>query len=435
MPSPGRPESVGRARLSDPFWISTLYFAEGLPFMLVRYLGGVTLTDWGVREATLGFLNFLGIPWNTKFLWAPLVDMVGTRRGWLLRAELVIALGALVLALFAHLGPADGAVAGATTLGWAIHAFLVVLVLLATAAATHDIGIDGYYLEAIPEPARQAGFTGLRVTAYRVAIIFAKSVVVAVAGLLSWTWGYLAVAAVMGALFLLHAYGLPLPTAEKRDARAPGDFLRTYGRAFVTWLDQPRIGLVLAFVITYKLGDEVLFSMNTPFLMRDIGLTKEQLSWLNGVVGTVASISGSLVSAWAIGKWGLKRAVWPLTLGMNVNLWAYVWLASTRPDPTSASGLALIAIVVAYEQWAAGLGNAVLVVYLMRTCKAEFKASHYAIASALPSLGGTLIGGFSGFVVEASGYVTLFLLAFAAALPSMICLMFLRLPDDSPRRS
>lgn len=435
MSSLGR--STGRAhrRLPDALWVSTLYFAEGLPYMLVRFLGGVTLTDWGVREATIGYLNFLGLPWSTKFLWAPLVDLVGTRRGWLLRMELLLVLGAVGLALLANVAAPGGQVAAPAILDVAIRGTLALLAVLAVAAATHDIGIDGYYLEAIPTPDRQARYTGLRVTAYRGAVVFAKSVVVALAGLVSWRFGYLAVAGVLGALFVLHAYGLPVPNASPRATRAPGEFLREYGRAFATWLDQPRIGLVLVFIITYKLGDEMLFSMNTPFLMREIGLTKEQFSWMNGVLGTGASIGGSLLSAWAIGKWGLRRAIWPLTLGMNLNLWAYVWLALALPDTTSTPGLALVAFVTAYEQFAAGLGNAVLVVYLMRSCKAEFKASHYAIASALPSLGGTFLGGMGGHVVEAWGYATLYILSFCAAVPSMVCLLMLKLGDDQPKRA
>jgi len=418
-------------RLPAAAWVTTLYFAQGLPYMLVRFLGGVTLTDWGVRESTLGYLNFLGLPWNTKFLWAPLVDLTGTRRGWLLRMELGIVLGALGLAVLAHVGTEGIAGQEPATLAWAIRGALTVLAVLATLAATPDIGIDGFYLEAISDPARQASYTGLRVTSYRAAVIFAKSVVVALAGFLSWTWGYLAVAGLMGALFLLHAYALPLPLAEPRARKAPREFLSAYGHAFSSWLEQPQILLVLVFIITYKLGDEVLFSMNTPFLRREVGLTMGQFSWMNGILGTGASISGSLLSAWSIGRWGLKRAIWPLTLGMNLNLWAYVWLASTLPDVSTPAGIGLVAFVIAYEQFAAGLGNAVLVVYLMRTCKPEFKASHYAIASALPSLGGTFLGGMGGVIVESWSYTTLYILAFVAAMPSMICLFMLDLREHA----
>jgi PAT family beta-lactamase induction signal transducer AmpG len=425
---PGRPPGPPRA-LPRTAWVSSLYFAQGLPYMLVRFLAGVYLTDVGVREAWLGFLNFLGLPWNTKFLWAPLVDLTGTRRGWLVKLELAVAAAAGIMALCTALGPASGAGAAALLDGWSVRLFAATLVGAAFLAATHDVAIDGYYMEAIPEPAAQAGFTGLRVTAYRVAMVFAKSVLVALAAWLTWAWGFAAAALCLLALFVVHGLGLPRVQAQ-RPARPDGSFLRDYGRALGSWLDQPKVGLVLLFVVTYKLGDEVLFSMNTPFLLRELGVAKDQLAWMAGVLGTVASLAGSLLSAWSIQRWGLKRAIWPLTLGMNLNIWVYVWLAVARPDPHTAAGLGLIASLTAYEQFAAGLGNAVLVVYLMRTCKAEFKASHYAIASAIPSLGGTLFGGMGGLMVQAMGYAWMYVLAFVASLPSMACLLFLPLDDQ-----
>lgn len=435
-----RPPSRRTTHLPERGWVSTAYFAEGLPFMVVRYLAGVYLTDMGLKEAFLGYLNFLGIPWNTKFLWAPAVDLVGTRRSWLVRIELAITLLTAAMAVLAWLGPAGAPADGALVVTLPVRLFVVTLVVLAFVSATHDVSIDGYYMEAIPDPSTQAGYTGLRVMMYRMAVIFAKSVLVALAGWLSWTWGFAAAAVVMGLLFVVHQAWLPRLPVTGPDAggsttappvqRTAGTFLRDWGRAFVSWLDQPRVVLVIFFILTYKLGDEVLFSMNTPFLMREVGVTKEQLSWLSGVVGTAASIGGSLLSAWAIRRFGLQRAIWPLTLAMNVNIWAYVWLAWALPDPATSGGLAMVAGVHAYEQVAAGLGNAVLVVFLMRTCKPDFKAAHYAIASAIPSLGGTLLGGFGGVAVERFGYLWLYVAAFLFALPSMACMPFLRFDDD-----
>lgn len=417
-------------------WVSSTYFAEGLPYMLVRYLAGVYLTDIGVKERYLGFLNFLGIPWNAKFLWSPAVDLFGTKRGWLLKIEALLALGFGLLAFFIASGPVavppDATSLAGLPGAWALESFLALLVVLAFVSATHDVAIDGYYMEAIRDPAVQASFTGLRVMTYRFAVIFAKSVLVAAAGWWAWTGAFLLGAATMGLLLAFHAIILPR-VESPAVSRSASEVARQFGLAFTTWLRQPRIALVLVFVITYKLGDEVLFSMNTPFLMRGLGVSKVQLSWLAGVLGTAASIFGSLLSAWAIRRFGLRRAIWPLTLAMNLNIWAYVWLAQALPDPSTPDGLGLIAAVHAYEQWAAGLGNAVLVVYIMRTCSPDFKAAHYAIASAISSIGSSVFGGFGGVIVEATGYTTLFVLAFFAALPSMACLLALPLPDDRPR--
>ncbi|HOU53770.1 MAG TPA: MFS transporter [Myxococcota bacterium] len=432
MTAGAQPEPASTtARDRTATWVGTTYFAEGLPYMLVRYLAGVYLTDLGFREAWLGLLNLLGIPWNLKFLWAPAVDLFGTRRGWLTRVQGALVAGFGLLAVLAALGPLEAGAGGAESLGshWTIPMVLGLLVALAVLSATHDIAIDGYYMEAIPDPTRQAAYTGLRVMTYRFAVIFTKSVLVAVAGYWAWSGAFLLGTLTLLALLLFHVRVLPRVEAPA-ERRSASQNLHLFGEAFLSWIRQDRILLILAFIATYKLGDEVLFSMNTPFLIRELGVSKAQLSWLAGVLGTTASIAGSLVSAWAIRRFGLRRAIWPLTLAMNLNLWAYVWLAWDRPEAATTSGIAWIAAVHAYEQFAAGLGNAVLVVFIMRICLPRYKAAHYAIASAISSVGSSLFGGLGGYIVEGWGYVTLFVLAFLAAVPSMAILLVLEVPEE-----
>lgn len=421
-------------------WVATTYAAEALPYVVVRFVAGVWLTAIGLREAHLGYLNFLGLPWNAKFLWAPLVDLVATRRAWLLRTETALVGATLAMALLAAAGPTplEAVFAAARGLappgGAAVAAFLVLLVGTAFIAATHDVAIDGYYLAAIRDPTDQAAYTGLRVTAYRLAVVFGKAAPVALAAWVGWTWGFLALAAALAALLGFHAARLPR-VEQPAPATAPRALLAGCGRAFRSWLSQPRIGVVLPFILTYRLGDEVLFSMNTPFLLRALDIGTERLAWIAGVLGTAGAMLGALLAAAAIRRWGLRRTIWPLTLAMNLNIWAYVWLAWARPDAATSGGVAVIAAVHGYEQIAAGLGHAVLIVYLMRTCRPEFGAAHYAIASALSSLAGTVLGGFGGLIVESIGYVGLYLVAFAAALPGMALLPFVPLHEPRPSSS
>jgi PAT family beta-lactamase induction signal transducer AmpG len=139
-----------------------------------------------------------------------------------------------------------------------------------------------------------------------------------------------------------------------------------------------------------------------------------------------------MLSAWCIARFGLRRSIWPLTLLMNVNIWAYVALAAWRPDPRTAQGIGRIAGIHTYEMIAAGLGNSVLVVYLMRTCRSEYKAAHYAIGSALMSLGGTVLGGFGGIVVEQIGYIGLYLAGFALAIPGMLLIPWIPYLGQGP---
>ncbi len=181
-----------------------------------------------------------------------------------------------------------------------------------------------------------------------------------------------------------------------------------------------------------QLGDEMLFSMNTPFLMRELLVTKTQLSLIAGMVGSFSVIGGAMLGAWWIAKQGLRKAIWPITVFMNINILAYVLLAVLKPQATTFNGLALITCVHSYENIAAGLGNAALTVYLMTLCNREFKAAHYAVGTAVMSLGATVIGSFGGVLVEQIGYVWLFMISFLASVPSIVLLFWLPV-EPKPR--
>ncbi|MDO8461249.1 MAG: MFS transporter [Deltaproteobacteria bacterium] len=402
---------------SPTFWIFSTYFAEGFPYMVTKVLSFVFFTDAGVREAWLGFLNFLGIPWNLKFLWAPFVDLVSTKRSWMLKVQFLLSIFMMVLAILAgfyHHHPSNSVLA----------AIAFVFCVLAFLGATNDVTIDGYYLEALTDRKEQAAYSGLRTLAYRVAVVYSRILLVGLAGLASWFWGFTVGALTMFAIFVFHRVFLPVVEVEKREKKV------NFTEAFRSYFDQKKIILILCFVATYKLGDEILFAMNTPFLMRELLVSKTQLAWLSGAVGAASTVAGSLLAAWWVKKKTLKKAIWPLTLLMNINILAYVALAYFKPIATTTTGMTIIAAVHGYEQWAAGLGGTVLMIYLMRLCKTEFKAAHYAIGSAIISLGSTFIGGFGGFLVEAFGYTTLFTLGFLASIPSMLMLFWIPLHEE-----
>lgn len=405
------------------FWVYSTYFTEGLPYMITRFLASVYFTDIGVREAWLGFLNFLGIPWNFKFLWAPFLDIFSTKRTWLIKIQLVITLLVFLIAIIAGMG---------SPINSPFHLSLIafLFVTLAFISATNDIAIDAYYMEGFNSTAEQSLYTGHRTLAYRMAVIYARSVLVGIAGVANWFYGFGAGALTMFLFFLVHRFFLPHFEEQKiKTQNTAGIISQKIKASFTSYFQQERIVLILVFVATYKLGDEILFSMNTPFLMRELLVNKIQLSWLAGFVGSFGAIAGTMLGAWWIGKVGLKKAIWPLTLLMNINILAYLILSEGKPLATTSFGITMIALVHGYENIAGGLGPAALTVYLMRLCSPEFKAAHFAIGTAIMSLGSTFIGGFSGILVEQMGYTNLFLLGFAATLPSMILLFWLPLKE------
>jgi PAT family beta-lactamase induction signal transducer AmpG len=193
---------------------------------------------------------------------------------------------------------------------------------------------------------------------------------------------------------------------------------------------KPAVCLSLVFIIFYKIGDEIIFSMGMPFLKRYLLVTNIQLAWMTGLVGLFGSIAGTTAGGLWIKKTGLKKAIWPLTLLMNLNIAAYIWLAWQRPLATTLHGLLTIGTVYCYEQIAAGLGNAVLIVYILSTCKKEFKAGHYAIGSAFMSVFSTVFGGFGGIIVERAGYLTLFSIGLCATVPAMVMMFFVKIREE-----
>ena len=413
-------------------WVSTTYFAQGLPFMLINFLFAAYLTDIGVKEAWIGYLNYFGLAWSLKFLWAPAVDCWGTKRRWLLVVEGALVVGFGLLTLLLVDGPRTAAAANGSGL---LQAAIATLAVLAVFAATHDIAIDGYYMEAITDPGEQAAYTGLRSLAFQIAKLFVRSALLALTGWIGWHWGFGVGAIALAILWIFHAIVLPRVEIARTHRTSMPDAMRGFGRAFLSYLSQPGVPLVLALLVTYKLGDQLMFALNTTFLMREVGVSKSDLAWIGGILGSAALTSGSLASAWAIQKYGWRRTVWPLTLGMNLNIWLYVWLAwsvaRAKVDPSHAApGLPVVAFVYSFEQFAGGLGASALIVFALRTCNPGFKAAHYAIATALTSLGGATLGARAGEIVEHIGYTRLFLLSFSVAIPSMLILPFaLRLPQ------
>jgi PAT family beta-lactamase induction signal transducer AmpG len=389
----GIPPNGPVAGVPAPVWVATTYFAQGLPYSIVHQVAQVMLDAFGVSLQAQGLTSLYGLPWNFKFLWSPFVDRVGTAKRWLIAIE--VALAAL---LFIAIVPVRVGALGLFARGLVAFAFL---------AATHDIAIDAYYLRALPEKS-QASFAGLRIAAYRIAMLAAKGGLVALAGLSSWP---IALAAGGGMLLVLagtHHLLLPLET------RPPDRKGIAYHEAFLSFLRQPKIAIALAFILTYRAGDALLFAMATPFYSRGLGLTTTQQGFYSGVIGTIASVVGAMAGGAIVGRFTLRRALTPIAILQSLAIPIYAVLAFTKPS------LPFIVAGMIGEQLFSGIGTAALAVFLMRRCQGAHKAAHFAIASALMSVATTVTGSASGYLVAEVGFGKFFLIAFAASLPGVL---------------
>ncbi|MBN1337669.1 MAG: MFS transporter [Deltaproteobacteria bacterium] len=476
------------ARVPRSAWVFSTYFAEGLPYSLVRQVSTVFFRDAGTSLEGVGLTSLYSLPWVFKFLWAPLVDAFGTRRRWLLAAEGALAIGLVLLA-------------GASALPGPILPVAIAFLVVAFLSATHDIAVDGFYLEAQDRTA-QARNVGFQAMAYRFALIAGGGGLVWLSARIGWPAAFGCAAIVCLALLGFHARVLPDPSAARRpfadlakmavrprvvgvvglvaaallaglyalDWRVPervaglsipawsalfllgavlgllgglGALQRRlarssapYARAFLDWLDQPRIGVILVFVVLYRLGESALLAMGYPALA-DCGLTRAQYGLTYGTCGVASGIAGGLVGGWLIGRYGLRRTIWPLVLSQNVPNLLYAlltWRLAGAAGETGleASMLAWVTGLVAVEAFGAGLGTAVFMVFVMRTTRPAYRSAHMAIATGVMNVASALAGVGSGFLAARIGFPAFFGCTFLAAVPGMVCIPFLPLLDDPP---
>jgi len=481
---------------ANPFlWSFTTYFTEGFPYTIFRTISSVFFRDRGMSLEAIGLTSLFGLPWVVKFLWSPQLDHFGTKRQWLLITQ-----GLLVAIILAA--------ALATPLPHAIPLVVALFFLGSCLAATHDIAIDGYYLEAL-DMAGQAKFLGYRVMAYRIAMMTGTGVIVTLGTMLGWALAFASAGLLLLLFFLFHLRFLPrcesghqpiaalLPALLRpkylgqvmavalallglRAALASNAYLelqRTsplfghlnfaawiglllfiglillllarrrlhgwimarpesfYASAFISFMDRKHTGAIIAFIVLIRAGEFLLTSMVAPFLI-DLGL-KVHYGWISGGIGLPASIAGAMIGGALIARYGLKKMIWPFLLAQNITNLVYMALAlhlrgflavntgNQLPVPLTPSALLLVVGVHGFDQFAGGLGTAVLMTYLMRICNQEFKAAHYAIGSGLMSMSGLYAGILSGFLATWLGYANFFGLSFLLSLPGMATIALL----------
>ncbi len=410
-------------------WIPTLYVGQGLPYVVVMLLSVVFYKNLGVANTDIAlFTSWLYLPWVIKPLWSPVVELVGTKRAWvvLLQGGLGVAFALLALAV-----PGRSFFVLTLAMFW----------LMAFASATHDIAADGFYLLALSERS-QAAFVGLRSAFYRAAMIAGQGGLVLAAGKLSEATGdprraWLTIFLGLSAFFLLlggwHRWALPRPAADRPGGAGAGllaGFLATF-RSFFARRD---ILLVLGFLLTFRLGEAQAIKLVAPFLLDPaakggLGLSTSQVGLVYGTIGVAALTCGGIAGGYLISRMGLKQWLWPMTFAVHVPNLAFVYLAALRPE-----GLATVATAIAIEQFGYGFGFTAYTMFLVMIADGPHKTAHYAIGTGFMALGMMLPGMGSGWIQERIGYLMFFVWVCACTLPSIILTAFLRIDPAFGRR-
>jgi len=391
-----RPQKSRRALL----WTSTTYFGEGLPWTFLHQMGTEFLTAIGASKTQIGATSWLHLAVTFKFAWSPVLDLFGRRRTWLWALQLILGGGMLVVA---GIAPSRN-----------LTTFWIAMSALAVVHATHDIACDGFYLQAL-DRRQQALYAGTRLGAYRLAMIVGSSILVVLAGRTSWLLGFGAAGVLMILTALVNAAIMPHPPERHAEgasgaggAHRPVAFLE----AFTSFIVQPQAAAVLAFLLTYRLGDIMMFAMSKP-LLRDIGVDTAHRGLLNGM-GTGASILGVILGGAYVARRGLQRSLVPLIFAQNLAIPLYILMAVYKPH------FAGVTAIVLTEQFMGGLGMAGNTVFMMQRCRRAFSASHFAMATSVVSLASTFSGALSGPLNERLGHPLFFTVAFLASIPSLV---------------
>lgn len=412
-------------------WTSSTYFGEGLPWSIGHQIASEYVTAIGMSPKQVGYTAWLHGTTMLKFLWSPIVELFGSLRNWLVGMQALMGIVVGILAIAAHrLATSDSSGAKDTTWIW------VLLVGVGILSATHDIACDGYYMAAL-DKRDQARYSGTRVAAFRAAMLLGSSALVFLGGHVSWLWGFGTAAAILIVLAIVHRQLLPRVEAKKTRKEAElGARLAHVAGAYLTFLRQPQVVLVIAFLLTYKMADVLMFSMSKVLFARELGIPTDLRGVLNAF-SMAASIGGAILGALWISKRSLSKTLFIITLLMALTEPLFVGLAALAPDlaisqpgtvgslngiewSKAVPGLVAVTVVVVLEQICGGLATAAQMVFIMRRCDPNHRAAHYAFATAIYSIPQMIVGGYSGHFYERLGAVNYYWLVSALTLPAVV---------------
>ena len=426
------------------WWIPTLYFAEGIPYFIVNNISVIMFNNMGMSKGDMAlYTSMLYLPWVIKPIWSPFVDIIKTKRWWVVAMQVIMSVAFALLA-FTMPHPSPEVIASGAA---SVSIFKITLVLFwitAFASATHDIAADGFYMLAL-QPKEQSVFVGIRSTFYRLSSIFGQGVLVVIAGVLekrlgnvpqAWSVTLAAAAILFAAMTLWHSFALPRPKADSRrpDGNTAAGILKEFCRTFLTFFSKKHVGLAMIFMLLYRLPEAFLVKMMNPFLLDPVsqgglGLSTETVGVVYGSVGVLALTAGGILGGIAASRWGLKRSLWPMAMALTLPCLSFVFLSAFQPQ-----SLWLISSCVALDQFGYGFGFTAYMLYLIYFSEGEFKTAHYSLCTAFMAMSMMLPGMVAGYVQESVGYVNFFIFVMICCLATVLVTSLLKVDPEYGRK-
>ena len=422
------------------WWVPSLYFAQGMPYVVVMTVSVVMYKRLGISNADIAlYTSWLYLPWVIKPLWSPIVELYATKRRWTVWAEFAVAATLVMVAIALH-----------STAFFTLT--LVAFWAMALVSATHDIACDGFYMLALPQR-EAAAFVGVRSTFYRLAMITGQGAFVVLAGQIeqrtpdaprvAWIVTFAAIAALFATLALWHRSALPRPTADHAAGvgSAPGDVRSggapppTFATVVLSFFARPRMWAVLLFLMLYRFAEAQLVKLVTPFLLDaradgGLGLTTSQVGVAYGTFGVLALTAGGLLGGYLASRHGLRRMLWIFVAAIHLPDLVFVWLAYAQP-----ASLTLISAAVAIEQFGYGFGFTAYILYMMMISRGTQATAHYAICTGFMALGMMIPGMFAGALQEHLGYPHFFLWVIVSTIPGIVVAALVKIDPDFGKKT
>ena len=404
--------------------IPSLYFAEALPYVAVMTISVIMYKRLGISNTDIAlYTSWLYLPWVIKPFWSPFVDLLKTKRWWVVTMQFLIGAG---LAGIAFTIPMD-------------HFFQVTLAvfwLVAFSSATHDIAADGFYMLAL-DSHDQAFYVGIRSTFYRIATIAGQGLLVMLAGALedstgkvpfAWSITFLILAGLFIGLCLYHKYILPVPKSDKAAVTVTASTIfKEFFATFVSFFRKKQALVAILFMLFYRFPEAQLVKLVTPFLIdpREVGglgLTTSEIGLVYGTIGIIGLTLGGIIGGIVAAHGGLKKWLWPMALAITLPDLVFIYLSSALPE-----SLLVINVCVFVEQFGYGFGFTAYMLYLIYFSDGEHKTAHYAICTAFMALGMMLPGMIAGWLQEEMGYVNFFWWVMGCCLITLAVTAFLKI--------
>jgi PAT family beta-lactamase induction signal transducer AmpG len=408
-------------------WVPTLYFAEGVPYVAVMTISLILYKRLGLSNTDITlYTSWLYLPWVIKPLWSPFVDMLRTKRWWIVTMQVLIGAS---LAGVAFTIPADFWLQGSLAFFW----------LMAFSSATHDIAADGFYMLGLDQH-EQAYFVGIRSTFYRIATIFSSGLLVGLAGALqvltrsirySWSLVFYLMAGLFVAFWLYHNWMLPRPSEDAdRGRKTASDIFREFRDTVVTFFQKPQVWVGICFMLFYRMPEGLLAKVSALFLVDKVsngglGLSDGEFGLVQGTVGVIGLTLGGILGGICASRDGLKRWLWPMVMAITLPDLVYVYLSYIQP-----SSLINISVCIFIEQFGYGFGFSAYMLYLIYYSQGEHKTAHYALCTAFMALSMMIPGLFAGALQESVGYPSFFLIVVGACAMTYIVTSLLKIDPE-----